>query len=55
MKINRLIKEEIEVEEDNLKHVKNEIKYELDMIEIDKEFFKILKNHFIKDVLIQKI
>jgi len=37
MKINILIKEELEVEEDNLKQVKNEIKYELDMIEIDEE------------------
>ena len=45
MKINSLIKEELEVEEDNLKQVKNEIKYELDMIEIDEE---ILISYFIQ-------
>jgi len=45
MKINILIKEELEVEEDNLKQVKNEIKYELDMIEIDEE---ILISYFIQ-------
>ena len=45
MKINILIKEELEVEEDNLKQVKNEIKYELDKIEIDEE---ILISYFIQ-------